>query len=189
MTRMETIGPDPAWLDRLNPEQRAAALHGPGTAPAPPLLILAGAGSGKTLTLAHRLAHLVACGADPGRILLMTYSRRAAAEMTRRAEDIVGAALAQGLTWTGSFHAVAARLLREHAPAIGLPEEFTIHDRKDSADLMNLARHRLGFSSSETRFPAKRTCLAIYSRVVNARCELADALSPQFVACDYRRMH
>ena len=114
-----------------------------------PLLIIAGAGTGKTDTLVHQLAHLVSSGADPRRILLMTFSRRAAAEMTRRAARIAAEAagpraalLADGLPWAGTFHAVGARLLRDHAPAVGLDPDFTIHDREDSADLMNLARHR-----------------------------------------------
>jgi DNA helicase II / ATP-dependent DNA helicase PcrA len=172
-------------LDRLNPAQRAAATHGDG-----PLLVIAGAGTGKTNTLVHRLAHLVLGGADPRRILLMSFSRRAAAEMTRRAEKIAGevmgpkaAVLAQGLTWAGTFHAVGARLLRDHAGAIGLDPDFTIHDREDSADLMNLARHRLGLASGERRFPTKGTCLAIYSRAVNAQEELGAVLSRHFPWC------
>src|SRR5688500_7157742 len=108
-------------LGRLNPAQAAAAAHG-GGAVAGPLLVIAGAGTGKTNTLVHRLAHLVLSGADPRRILLMTFSRRAAAEMTRRATRLAGEALgakgsvlAEGLTWAGTFHAIGARLLREHA--------------------------------------------------------------------------
>ncbi|TPE53585.1 ATP-dependent helicase [Amaricoccus solimangrovi] len=168
----------PGYLDRLNPEQRAAVLHGDG-----PLLVLAGAGSGKTMTLAHRVAHLIVEGADPRRILLMTFSRRAAAEMRGRvgriAREVMGEkaeALAEGLTWAGTFHAIGARLLREQATEIGLDPDFTIHDREDSADLMNLCRHELGFSRMAKRFPAKGTCLAIYSRAVNARAPLAAAL-------------
>ena len=172
----------PKYLERLNMEQRAAVLHGND-----PLLIIAGAGTGKTNTLVHRLAHLVVGGTDPRRILLMTFSRRAAAEMVHRvgviAADVLGPKaplLANGLVWAGTFHAIGARLLREHAPRIGLDPNFTIHDRGDSADLMNLVRHQLGFSSTERRFPAKATCLAIYSRVVNARAELTDVLDRHF---------
>ena len=178
-----------AHLDRLNPEQRAAVLHGDGRV-AGPLLIIAGAGSGKTNTLAHRLSHLVLEGADPRRILLMTFSRRAAAEMTRRAERIAGeilgpkaAILTQGLTWTGTFHSIGSRLLREYAPFIGLEPNFTIHDRGDAADLMNLVRHQLGFSNTEKRFPGKKTCLDIYSRAVNAQADLAQVLRAQFAWC------
>lgn len=175
-----------AYLSELNPEQRAAVEHGasPG-APGPggPLLIIAGAGSGKTNTLAHRVAHLVACGADPRRILLLTFSRRAAAEMTRRVGRIVSRALgprAGGsqdlLSWAGTFHALGARFLREYASSIGLDPSFTIHDREDSADLMSLVRNDLGFASTESRFPSKGVCLAIYSRCVNAEVGVGDAL-------------
>ena len=179
----------PAYLARLNEAQRAAVEHGGGTV-AGPLLIIAGAGSGKTNTLAHRVAHLIVNGADPRRILLMTFSRRAAAEMTQRVERIAGEALgdkastlAGGLSWAGTFHAVGARLLREHAPEIGLDPAFTIHDREDSADLLNLVRHELGLSRTENRFPTKGTCLAIYSRAVNAQAPLEEVLGKAFPWC------
>jgi DNA helicase-2/ATP-dependent DNA helicase PcrA len=164
-------------LTALNAEQRAAVEHGEGKV-AGPLLIIAGAGSGKTNTLAHRVAHLIVNGADPRRILLMTFSRRAASEMTKRVERIAArvmgeqaATLTEGLNWTGTFHAIGARLLRDYALEIGLDPAFTIHDREDSADLMNLVRHELGLSKTESRFPARGTCLAIYSRAVNAHCD------------------
>jgi DNA helicase-2/ATP-dependent DNA helicase PcrA len=176
-------------LARLNPAQRAAVLHGDGEV-AGPLLVIAGAGTGKTNTLVHRLAHLVRAGADPRRILLMSFSRRAAAEMVRRAQRIAAETmgskaevLAQGLTWSGTFHAIGARLLREYAPAIGLDPGFTIHDREDSADLMALARHRLALAEGPRRFPAKATCLAIYSRAVNAQAPLDVVLRDAFPWC------
>ncbi len=175
---MDDGAPFPAYLDRLNDAQRAAVLHG-----AEPLLVIAGAGSGKTGTLAHRVAHLMVEGVDPRRILLLTFSRRAAAEMTRRIERIAGevlgdkaAALTAGLAWAGTFHAIGARMLREHAPLIGLEPGFTLHDRGDSEDLMGMVRHGLGFSRTESRFPGKGTCLAIYSRAVNAREPLEEVL-------------
>jgi DNA helicase-2/ATP-dependent DNA helicase PcrA len=176
------------WLATLNAEQRRAVEH--GDAEARPLLIIAGAGSGKTNTLAHRVAHLVVHGVDPHRILLLTFSRRAAAEMTRRVERIAAHALRDragaiggALTWSGTFHAIGARILREYAQAIGLDRAFTIHDRQDSADLINLIRHDLGFSKTEKRFPAKGTCLAIYSRVVNAETSLEEVLGATFPWC------
>ncbi len=179
----------PAYLAKLNEQQRAAVKHGDG-AVARPLLVIAGAGSGKTNTLAHRVAHLVVKGADPRRILLMTFSRRAASEMTRRVERIVGevlgrdaAVITDALTWAGTFHGIGARLLRDYALEIGLDTAFTIHDREDSADLMNLVRHGLGFSSTESRFPAKGTCLAIYSRAVNAQAPLGEILGSAFPWC------
>ena len=174
------------YLDKLNASQRAAVEFGmEGHASSPPLLVIAGAGSGKTNTLAHRVAHLVVHGADPQRILLMTFSRRAAVELTRRAECITGEALgtvavADTLSWAGTFHGIGARILREHANSIGLNPNFSIHDREDSADLMNLCRNDLGLPKSESRFPAKRTCLAIYSRVVNSEAPLGEVLRDHF---------
>ncbi len=141
-----THEPDPI-LAELNDQQRAAAGHADG-----PLLIIAGAGTGKTATLAHRVAWLVSRGADPGRILLLTFTRRAAAEMLRRVDHIIDRAgrkpgsnsagpVARRI-WGGTFHAVATRLLRLHADAVGLPRAFTILDRSDSEDLMQEERRR-----------------------------------------------
>jgi DNA helicase-2/ATP-dependent DNA helicase PcrA len=181
---------DTTYLDGLNTNQRAAVVHGVGDPAPKPLLVIAGAGSGKTNTLAHRVAHLIAHGADPRRILLLTFSRRAASEMARRVERIAGrilgistGAVSDALTWSGTFHGIGARLLREHAHQIGLDPAFTIHDREDSADLMNLVRHELKFSDTATRFPTKGTCLAIYSRVVNAQADLDEVLKTVFPWC------
>ena len=182
-----------AYLDQLNPEQRRAVEHGVQNGKcvlAAPLLVIAGAGSGKTNTLAHRVAHLIVNGADPHRILLMTFSRRAAAEMARRVERICGQVIGanagivtNALTWVGTFHGIGARLLREYARQIELDPNFTIHDREDSADLMNLVRHQLGYSKTKSRFPTKGTCLAIYSRSVNAELPLDKVLSEHFPWC------
>ena len=184
-----------ARLEKLNPQQRRAVEHGGlPLAEAAPLLIIAGAGSGKTSTLAHRVAWLIEQGADPRRIMLLTFSRRAAAEMTRRVDLILtefvqgrggvsAGALADSMAWAGTFHAVGARLLREYAEAIGLAPAFTIHDREDSADLMNLVRHDLGFSKTQKRFPTKNTCLAIYSRAVNGELPLDEVLGSYFPWC------
>jgi DNA helicase II / ATP-dependent DNA helicase PcrA len=129
-----------AYLDQLNAGQRRAVEHGVSELdadPCVPLLVIAGAGTGKTNTLAHRVAHLIVNGADPRRILLMTFSRRAASEMTRRVELIarqVGGdrpgAITDALIWAGTFHGIGARLLRSHAGQIGLDPAFTIHDVK-----------------------------------------------------------
>jgi DNA helicase-2/ATP-dependent DNA helicase PcrA len=182
-----------AYLEKLNPEQRMAVEHGTeveGRHVAGPLLVIAGAGSGKTNTLAHRVAHLIVKGADPRRILLMTFSRRAAAEMGRRVERICAQVLgpnagimADALAWSGTFHGIGARLLRDYAEQIGLDPAFTIHDREDSADLMNLIRHDLGFSKTESRFPTKGTCLSIYSRAVNSEAALEEILRDAFPWC------
>src|SRR5690348_10168142 len=132
---------DAPYLANLNPQQRAAA-----TAPLEtPLLIIAGAGTGKTNTLAHRVAHLIHTGVNPARILLLTFTRRAAAEMTKRAEGILNAsatgmrtrASALGRVWSGTFHAISNRLLRLHAQSLGLGENFTVIDRSDAEDFLN----------------------------------------------------
>ena len=180
------------YLENLNAEQRRAVEHGVGAdgAIGSPLLIIAGAGSGKTNTLAHRVAHLIIKGADPRRMLLMTFSRRAASEMTRRVERIArrvlgdsASVMTEALTWAGTFHGIGARLLREYAERIGFDPVFTIHDREDSADLLNLVRHELGFSKTENRFPTKGTCLAIYSRCVNAERSIETVLGQHYPWC------
>jgi len=176
-------------LSGLNPQQRRAAQHGDG-----PLLIVAGAGTGKTATLVHRVAWLIAKGVDPGRILLLTFTRRAAAEMIRRVDSVLrqlerldqGATVSRphvGRVWGGTFHAIATRLLRRYAKAVGLAPAFTIHDRTDSEDLLNVVRTELGLVKTEKRFPNKGTCMAIYSRCVNARQQLAEVLAGHFPWC------
>ncbi len=181
-----------SYLETLNPEQRRAVEHGVcgNSHVGAPLLVIAGAGSGKTNTLAHRVAHLIVSGADPRRILLMTFSRRAASEMSKRVERIARKVLGNNagimtdaLSWAGTFHGIGARLLREYADQIGLNPAFTIHDREDSADLMNLVRHERGFSKTESRFPAKGTCLSIYSRCVNAETELKKVIGASHPWC------
>jgi len=176
---------------KLNSAQRQAVEFGMSQGDtAGPLLVIAGAGSGKTNTLAHRVANLIAQGVAADRILLMTFSRRAAEEMARRAERIVrqlgtdNPRLANArLEWAGTFHGIGARLLREYAPLVGLNPEFTIHDREDAADLMNLVRQSLGLASTEKRFPAKATCLSIYSAAINTQAPLADVLQRSFPWC------
>ncbi len=172
-------------LGDLNAQQRAAASHGAG-----PLLIVAGAGTGKTATLAHRVAWLIAGGAEPGRILLLTFTRRAAAEMTRRADGLLqeltrrgGAGGSGARVWSGTFHSVAARLLRLHARDLGMEPDFTILDRGDAEDLMHLCRTDLGLGRNGTRFPAKSTCLDIYSRCINAQSPLREVLASSFPWC------
>jgi DNA helicase II / ATP-dependent DNA helicase PcrA len=183
-------------LKKLNPQQREAATHGDS-----PLLIVAGAGTGKTATLVHRVAWLIARGIDPSRILLLTFTRRAAAEMLRRVENMLlhlqpeavqngdapqGAPVPRfqvGRLWGGTFHAVATRLLRRYGKAIGLPPGFSIHDRADAEDLMNVVRTELGLAKTDQRFPKKGTCVDIYSRCVNAREKIEHALVRHFPWC------
>ena len=174
------------FLDKLNPAQRAAACHGDA-----PLLIIAGAGTGKTNTLAHRVAQLILQGVPPDKLLLLTFSRRAAQELSRRSQAIVAHALKTSspalpgarLTWAGTFHSVANRLLRHYAGQVGLEPGFGVMDRGDSADLLDVARHELGYSAQDRRFPRKDTCLAIYSHCVNTQRPLETTLSDAFPWC------
>ena len=190
---------DTAYLEDLNDAQREAVTHGvtiDGRFDADPLLVIAGAGTGKTQALSHRAAHLILSGVDPRRILLLTFSRRAADEMGRRAHAVVEAAMAargrkgQGqskglrLPWSGTFHAIGARLLREHAEQIGLDGQFSILDRGDAADLLDVCRQALDIGRGKTRFPRKDTCLGIYSQVVNRRDSLADVLATRYPWCE-----
>jgi DNA helicase-2/ATP-dependent DNA helicase PcrA len=176
----------------LNPAQRDAVEHDIAlpAAQSRPLLVIAGAGSGKTSTLAHRVARLIMQGADPQRILLLTFSRRAATEMNNRAGSVLARVLKLGSTqapaslpWAGTFHSIGARLLRDYAGRIGLDEAFTIHDRGDSEDLMGMVRHEIGLSQTAKRFPLKGTCLSIYSRVVNSQEPLGLVLQGTFPWC------
>ncbi|MEP7295008.1 MAG: ATP-dependent helicase [Burkholderiales bacterium] len=172
-------------FESLNDAQRAAVMHG-----SEPLLVIAGAGSGKTMTLAARVARLVLDGADPQRILMLTFSRRAAQEMQRRVGRMLHRALgfastqpAPVMQWAGTFHGIGARLLREYASAIGLTVNFTIQDRGDSEDLMGLVRHDLQLATTKNRFPLKSTCLAIYSRALNSRAPLGELLHEVYPWC------
>jgi DNA helicase-2/ATP-dependent DNA helicase PcrA len=184
------------YLESLNPAQRQAATWGKKTQEvsfeAPPLLVIAGAGTGKTMALAHRVAHLIIQGVSPDRILLLTFTRRAAQEMTRRVEAIVR--LATGsldsppdaisrLPWSGTFHSVANRLIRRYAHNLGLDPGFSVLDRGDAADMLDVVRHKLHLSRQSRRFPKKDTCLAIYSRCVNTQKLLLDSLNETFPWC------
>ena len=177
----------------LNAQQAEAVTHVPADGP---LLVIAGAGSGKTLTLAARLAWLVQQGADPHRVLLLTFSRRAAGEMARRAGRLLhqslhlsAAAAPPVLPWCGTFHSIGARLLRDEAPRIGLSPGFTVLDRADAQDLMALTRQQLGLSVDEgeepgrKRFPLAPTCASIHSRVVNTGQPLTNVLAAQWPWC------
>ncbi|HEX6995202.1 MAG TPA: ATP-dependent helicase [Gammaproteobacteria bacterium] len=181
----------------LNPEQLRAATYGePGERGlvAGPLLVIAGAGTGKTNTLAHRVAYLLLSGVAPERILLLTFTRRAAHEMLRRAEHIAREAFrtasrtaavpdATRALWAGTYHSIGNRLLREYATVLGLDPAFSVLDRGDAADLLDLVRQELGFAQKEKRFPRKDTCLAIYSHRVNASQPLARTLDEYFPWC------
>ena len=163
----------------LNERQAEAVLHGDG-----PLLVIAGAGTGKTRTLIYRVARLVEAGHPPPSILLLTFTRRAAEEMLRRActlldrrcEKVAG----------GTFHSFANTLLRRYAPAVGFGENFTILDRADSEELVGLLRHEIHAGSRMLRFPRKETLADLFSRAVNREEELADVVerdAPHFLYC------
>jgi len=180
-------------LGMLNAAQRQAAEYGDAAAgkafSSGPLLVIAGAGTGKTMTLAHRVAHLVISGVSPERILLLTFTRRAAQEMTRRVESILRAATkglgtaplpAGGLPWAGTFHSVANRLLRRFAHNLGLDPGFSVLDRGDAADILDVVRHEQKLTRTSRRFPKKETCLAIYSRCVNTEQPLTETLDSTY---------
>jgi DNA helicase-2/ATP-dependent DNA helicase PcrA len=161
----------------LNPEQFAAATHGDG-----PLLIIAGAGTGKTRTLVYRVAHLIERGVPPERILLLTFTRRAAQEMLSRAERLVGTASSK--VCGGTFHSTGYRLLRQFGKGAGMPSEFSIMDQGDAVDLVGIARASLGVGKKEKRFPKKETLHWIYSRHVNTEVPVDDVIhesNPQFL--------
>ncbi len=183
---LPSMTPAEELLRELNPAQRQAASHDDT-----PLLIVAGAGTGKTATLAHRVAYLLGRGTDPGRVLLLTFSRRAASEMLRRVDALLSepemmvrrSSPAGSRVWGGTFHAVAVRLLRLHGREIGLDPQFTILDRGDGEDLMHACRTELALGAGRRRFPQKSTCMDIYSRCVNAREPLAEVLATRFPWC------
>ena len=186
-------------LAALNTPQRRAVTFGQPLADAKgvragPLLVVAGAGTGKTDTIAHRVAWLAMNGVDPSRMLLLTFTRRAAAQMRRRAHDILRLALddtlgnksqamLQRLTWAGTFHSIGNRLLRHYGRHLNLDPAFSVIDRSDSADLFDNLRQELGLTEQYQRFPRKDTCLAIYSWRINTQKSLHDTLEQQFSWC------
>jgi DNA helicase-2/ATP-dependent DNA helicase PcrA len=170
-------------LEGLNDEQRAAATHQGG-----PLRVLAGPGTGKTTTLTARVAWLVASGVPAERILLLTFTRRAARQMLARTETLLAAgracaasgalAAGTGKVRGGTFHAVAHQVLRRSAARLGLPEGFGVVDTADAADLVDLVRSDLGLGSTASRrFPRKGTLLDVYSRAVNTAQPLSAVLA------------
>ncbi len=172
---MDEVG----WLEDLNACQRQAVTHGDG-----PLLVVAGAGSGKTRTLACRVAFLIEHGVPPERILLLTFTRRAADEMLKRASATVASqSQATHRVWGGTFHAFANRVLRIYARPGGLAQEFSVVDRTDAEDLLNVIRNELGLAQKGKRFPQKATCLDIYSRRVNSTDDLGDVLAKHYPWC------
>lgn len=169
----------PDWISELNSAQREAVTHGEG-----PLLVVAGAGSGKTRTLVYRVAYLIAKGVPPERILLLTFTRRASEEMLKRAAVAVAAGPhAVSRVWGGTFHAFATRVLRTYARQAGLSPEFSVIDRTDAEDFLNMVRNDLDLSRKGKRFPRKATCMDIYSRRVNSTDDLRTVLAAWYPWC------
>lgn len=160
-------------LAELNPEQARAAVHDEG-----PLLVIAGAGTGKTRTLVYRVARLIAGGLAPERILLLTFTRRAAHEMLSRVERLVGSASTK--VHGGTFHATGHRLLHQFGQSAGLPRDFSIMDQGDAEDLMQLSRGTLGHGRQEKRFPQKGTLHYIYSRHINTDIPIGEIVHEEF---------
>jgi DNA helicase-2/ATP-dependent DNA helicase PcrA len=164
---------DGSAADGLNDAQRRAATHGDG-----PLLVVAGAGTGKTRTLVHRVGVLIERGVRPERILLLTFTRRSAQEMLARAERLVGSTSRH--VHGGTFHATAHRLLRRFGEQGGLRPDFTIMDQSDAEDLMQFSRARLGFGDKKRRFPKKETLHHVYSRHVNTDIPVGALLREEY---------
>ena len=164
-------------LDGLNEQQRRAATHEGG-----PLLVLAGAGTGKTRTLVARAAWLRdSHGLPASRILLLTFTRRAASDMLARAAS-AGAGSAERICG-GTFHAIAHKIIRQHAESFSLPPQFTILDQADAADLMDVLRPDHGLADPGQRAPRAATCADIYSRCVNTGRPVSEVVTGSFPWC------
>jgi DNA helicase-2/ATP-dependent DNA helicase PcrA len=170
---------EPEWDAGLDDAQLAAASHSGG-----PLVVLAGAGTGKTRTLTARVARLLAHGADPSRVLLLTFTRRAAADMLARAAVLCGDRRAAGKLWGGTFHAVAHRLVSQYHETLALPGEFSVLDQGDASDLMDLLRHAHGLAGTGARFPRADTLVDAYSRAVNTGRPAREVVTTDFPWCE-----
>jgi DNA helicase II / ATP-dependent DNA helicase PcrA len=178
--QMFDVAAVPAWLEELNDEQRTAVTHRGG-----PLLVLAGAGTGKTTTLCARVAWLLSEGVPAERMLLLTFTRRAAREMVQRARSMNARVLpGAGAVVGGTFHSLAHRIVRLHASSLGLPSGFGVLDASDAADLLDLVRQERGHAASTRRFPRAQTMLDIYSYTVNAQRPLVEILAERFPWCE-----
>jgi DNA helicase-2/ATP-dependent DNA helicase PcrA len=161
------------YANELNPQQYAAV-----TAPPGPLLVIAGAGSGKTRTLTYRVAYLLENGVDPRNILLLTFTNKAARQMLDRVANLLPVD-ASGL-WGGTFHSIGNRMLRRHGSALGYSSGFTIMDREDQKDLLNAVVASAGIDPKEMRFPKGDVLADIFSFVVNTERPLDELLAEKF---------
>jgi DNA helicase-2/ATP-dependent DNA helicase PcrA len=161
------------YAQELNEQQRAAV-----TAPPGPALVIAGAGSGKTRTLIYRVAYLLEQGIPPERILLLTFTNKAAREMMRRVADLLGQELSA--LWGGTFHSIGNRILRQHAPLLGYQRDFTILDREDSRHLINTCLGESNIDPKLSRFPKAEVLEEIFSLALNTRTSIADLVEKQY---------
>ncbi len=161
------------YAAELNEQQYAAV-----TAPPGPLLVIAGAGSGKTRTLTYRVAYLLENGVDPRNILLLTFTNKAARQMLDRVANLLPLD-ASGL-WGGTFHSIGNRMLRRHGSALGYTSGFTIMDREDQKDLLNSVVASSGIDPKEIRFPKGDVLADIFSFVVNTERPIEELLAEKF---------
>jgi DNA helicase-2/ATP-dependent DNA helicase PcrA len=161
------------YARELNPQQLAAV-----TAPPGPALVIAGAGSGKTRTLTYRVAYLLEQGIPTDRILLLTFTNKAAGEMMRRVSDLLGQELRS--LWGGTFHSIGARVLRSHADLLGYQRDFTILDRDDAEDLIKACIADAGIETKGTHFPKPKVLNEIFSLSINTHATVAEMLETQF---------
>src|SRR6202045_4688928 len=161
------------YAAELNEQQFAAV-----TAPPGPMLVIAGAGSGKTRTLTYRVAYLLENGIDPRNILLLTFTNKAARQMLDRVANLLPVD-ASGI-WGGTFHSIGNRILRRHGSALGYGSGFTIMDREDQKDLINTVVADIGIDPKEIRFPKGDVLAEIFSFVVNTECAMEELLAGRF---------
>src|SRR5437773_3317114 len=161
------------YARELNEQQLAAV-----TAPPGPALVIAGAGSGKTRTLTYRVAYLLEQGIRADRILLLTFTNKAAGEMMRRVADLLGHELAA--LWGGTFHSIGNRVLRQHAKLLGYERDFTIMDREDARHLISTCLAESDIDTKATRFPKAEVLAEIFSMALNMRKEVPQILEEQY---------
>src|SRR5581483_3924919 len=176
MTRKYIIKSEPAkasslinYREELNPEQHAVVMAGKG-----PLLVIAGAGSGKTRTVTYRVARLIEAGVAPARIMLVTFTNRAAREMLGRVEGLLGAEVRR--VWGGTFHSLANRLLRRHAVSLGYENNFSILDSEDAKDLIDTCIEEAAIDTRARRFPKGEVLQDLFSFATNTDTPLEQVI-------------